>query len=99
MEQIFKVSIKNSEAAGVEIVPTEDGIELIITRRQQEKKVPAGSSNNLELLRDFCSQKKKEEGVDKKELKAFWDWYSERAEDWKGKLQADKLWTRWLKDK
>lgn len=95
MEQIFKVSIKNSEAAGVEIVPTEDGIELIITRRQQEKKVPAGSSNNLELLRDFCSRKKKEEGTDQGELKKFYCYYEKLVEEWKGKFMPDKLWKRW----
>ena len=98
MEQVFKITIKNTEAAGVEVVPTEDGVEIIVTRREKDVAPRKTGKSNLEILKEFCSEKKAEEGTDRKELKSFWDWYSPKAEDWKGRIFPDRLWERWIKD-
>lgn len=97
MEELFKIKIKNTEAAGIEIVPTSDGVEIIVARKTakvQERE----SKPNLEILREFCGRKKNEEGIDRVELRNFWDWYSERMEDWKGRIIPEKLWERWIAD-
>ena len=50
--------------------------------------------NNTEILRTFCGSIKAQ--ADKNQLKRFWEFYSKKAEGWKGVIQPDKLWKRWL---
>lgn len=52
--------------------------------------------DNAEILRDFCTEKKTEEGVDLKELKKFFDYYFVRMDSWRGKLDVPALYQRWL---
>jgi len=52
--------------------------------------------SNAEIIKDFCSEKKTEEGVDLKQLKSFFDFYTAKSDDWKGRMDADKLWKRWM---
>lgn len=54
---------------------------------------------NAEILKDFCSAKKKEEGVDIDELKRFFEFYSPKMEEWAKTVQPDKLWSRWQETK
>lgn len=105
--QEIKFKIKQAESANVEIIPCADGVEIVVRYGESQKNY--GSSNNkpfkfhnkqeksnAEILKDFCSEKKTEEGVNLKELKSFFEFYSEKAEDWKGKMDPNKLWERWL---
>ena len=55
--------------------------------------------NNLEILRDFCTERKTEEGVDLKELKKFFDYYSRIANEWTNEMKPGVLWEKWLKTK
>ena len=105
--QELKFKIKGTEQAQVEIVPCADGVEIVVRYGESQKNY--GSSNNkpfkfhnkqeksnAEIIKDFCSEKKTEEGVNLKELKSFFEFYSEKAEDWKGKMDPNKLWERWM---
>lgn len=105
--QEIKFKIKQAESANVEIVPCADGVEIVVRYGESQKNY--GSSNNkpfkfhnkqeksnAEIIKDFCSEKKTEEGVNLKELKSFFEFYSEKAEDWKGKMDPNKLWQKWL---
>lgn len=99
MESVFKIKVSNTEYAAVEIRPVEDGVEIILKKADSDKPVDAPTNDKLEALRDFCSIKKKYFKNDKtmlSELKRFWEWYSPKMEDWRGKrLDAEKLWSRW----
>lgn len=54
---------------------------------------------NADILKDFCSAKKKEEGVDIDELKKFYEFYSVKMDAWQTTVQPEKLWTRWMETK
>lgn len=54
---------------------------------------------NCDILKDFCSKKKKEEGVDKDDLLRFYEFYQERCLNWEGKFDVGKLYTRWTQTK
>ena len=102
MEQVLKILIRNSEAASIELVPTEEGVEVVVLRKGKSKEKSKPSNDNLEILREFCTEKKefhKWDATMKKELKAFWDFYSPKAEEWKGTMQPEKLWERWNETK
>lgn len=51
---------------------------------------------NSEILKDFCTQTKSEEGINKKELLKFYEFYEPKMSDWKGTIQPEKLWERWM---
>ena len=59
----------------------------------------ASHKTNAEILKDFCSAKKKEEGVDIDELKRFFEFYTPKMEEWAKTVQPDKLWSRWQETK
>lgn len=59
----------------------------------------ASHKTNAEILKDFCSAKKKEEGVDIDELKRFFEFYNPKMEEWAKTVQPDKLWSRWQETK
>jgi len=101
MEQVFKIVIKDTENATIEVQPTAEGVEIIVKRAEKkvEKPVTEPTNDKLETLRDFCSEKKKAFKSDKTmlaELKRFWLFYSPKMEEWKGKrVEPEKLWARW----
>lgn len=49
----------------------------------------------MEILRDFCSEKKKEEGVDIKELLRFYNFYELKCDKWNGEFKVEELYKRW----
>lgn len=54
------------------------------------------NNNNRQTLTEFCSQKKAE-GVDKDQLKKFYDTYIGKCDSWDGKFMVDRLWKYWDK--
>lgn len=54
---------------------------------------------NSEILREFCSEKKTEEGVDQDDLVRFFKWYKERVDDYPNRLKPEILWTKWQSTK
>lgn len=54
---------------------------------------------NEEILKDFCTKKKHEDGVDKDDLLKFWEFYSKKMPEWKNKVKPVDLWERWEKTK
>lgn len=55
------------------------------------------SKSNIELLKEFCSNKKLEIGIDINQLTKFYNYYS--TKDFKGKMNVEQLWERWIKPK
>jgi hypothetical protein len=55
--------------------------------------------SNCDILKEFCSMKKKEEGVDKDELLKFFNFYCPKMGGWDHTVQPDKLWKRWMETK
>ena len=54
---------------------------------------------NADILKDFCSAKKKEEGVDIDELMRFWDWYEPKVNGFNNRLKPEILWNKWCETK
>ena len=103
MEPI-RIKIKDTEAAGIEIVPTEDGVEIIIRKdtkiapKEEPKEAKSASCKNAEILKAFCSKKKVEFAgytLMRKELLKFFNFYNARVCEWKGVIQPEKLWKSW----
>lgn len=98
MAEELKIKIRNTEAATVEIIPTDDGIEISIVRKENPKKETPVQADSTEEFRSFCTKMKEKYRKDKTllaDLRKFWDWYSPKMSEWKGKLDCEKLWTRW----
>lgn len=55
------------------------------------------SKDNITLLTEFCSAKKLEIGVDINKLTKFYNYYT--TKDFKGKMDPESLWERWIKPK
>lgn len=55
------------------------------------------SKSNIELLKEFCSNKKLEIGIDINQLTKFYNYYS--TKDFKGKMNVEQLWLNWIKPK
>lgn len=52
--------------------------------------------DNITILRDFCSNKKVEEGIDVDDLKRFYNFWLPKAENWDNRpFQVEKLWENW----
>jgi len=60
-----------------------------VTKSQEEHKP------NSEILRDFCSVKKTEEGTDQDDLLRFFKWYKERVDDYSNILKPEIIWEKW----
>ena len=54
---------------------------------------------NCEVLKEFCSKKKVEEGVDKDDLLRFYQFYENKCLNWEGKFDVSKLFERWKQTK
>lgn len=52
-----------------------------LDNRPKQQELP--KQNNLEALTQFCSAQKTVEGIDIKELKKFYDFYSSKVDEWK----------------
>lgn len=50
---------------------------------------------NMEILKDFCSEKKKEKGVDIKELLRFYNFYELKCDRWSGEFKVEELYKKW----
>lgn len=64
----------------------------------EKKKVDVqmtSQKDNITILRDFCSNKKVEEGIDLGELTRFFNFYKDTVDKWANKVIPEKLWTRW----
>ena len=98
--QELRFKIRGTESAHVEMQPCTDGsVDIVIKYGSYEKKPSKFNKpdeSNIEILKNFCGIKKLEEGVDINELKGFYDFYEKKMYDWKGKIQPEKLWIRWM---
>ena len=66
-----------------------------ISEPQKENMSNLYKKTNKEILKDFCSEKKKEEGVDKEDLLRFFNFYGFKCDTWKGEFKVDELYKRW----
>ena len=53
-----------------------------------------GSPDRVEALKAFCGALKSEEGINVKSLKKFYDFYSQKCDDFKY-FNPEKLWNKW----
>lgn len=51
--------------------------------------------DNRTILTEFCTAQK-QGGADKNELKRFFDYYVDKANTWKGKFDAERLYNKWV---
>lgn len=100
MEQVFKIVIKDTENATIEVVPTSEGVEVIVKRTEKEKPVKkeeATSNSNYERLRNFYMSKQDDEDIDQGELDRFWKFYGGKMVDWNGRVMPERLYSDWIK--
>lgn len=59
---------------------------------------PVSVDNSIAAqIKAYCGKKKLEQGVDLKELRAFFEFYNKRADNWKyKKFNGDSLWDSWM---
>lgn len=53
------------------------------------------SKSNKEILKEFCTGKKVEEGVDKVELTKFFNYYNPKMDTWRTTVNPSNLWNNW----
>lgn len=97
MEEILRLKIKRTESAAIEVVPVEDGVEILVLRKGGKKYEfhDERKGDNLEVLRAFCSKQKKKEGTDQEDLLRFFKFYESKCEDWKGEFKVGILYKNW----
>ena len=78
------------------IIVDKFGKEVYVMGEKPEKAEP---KCNCEILKDFCSEKKKEDGVDKDELLKFFNYYCKKMDNWSNEVKPEILWERWMKTK
>lgn len=64
--------------------PNESRIQMLAAKKQ-----------NSQILKEFCSAIKNEEGIDIPDLKRFYEFYEERVDTWDNKVIPERLWTKW----
>ena len=101
--QQLRFKIKSTEAGAIDILPVEDGIEIIFSygeKNHNYKSTPVKEGGfkgrNPEILKNFCSKMRECEDTDLKELKKFYEFYCDKAAEWKGLIKPEKLWERWM---
>ena len=61
------------------------------------KKVEERKKENIDILRDFCRARIKEEGEKwRKDIENFGITYKDKANDWKGEFMVDRLYQSWV---
>ena len=99
-ESILRLKISNTENATIEVLPSEDGVEIIVRRTEKEKPVKkeeATGNSNYERLRNFYMSKQDDEDIDQGELDRFWKFYCGKMSDWEGKVMPERLYDQWTK--
>lgn len=66
------------------------------TQQVAQNNLKTPSKSNMEILTEFCSSKKTEEGVNKDELLKFYNYYQPKMADWKFAFLPEKMWQRWV---
>lgn len=78
------------------LIDSEKDSDSFDNRAQKPSNKPsAPKKSNSEQLKDFCSQEKLKEGVDIKVLKKFFEFYSEKADNFEH-FSPSKLWDKWV---
>lgn len=63
--------------------------------QKPSNKPSAPKKSNSEQLKDFCSQEKLKEGVDKKVLKKFYEFYEQKVDGFEH-CNPQNLWNKWV---
>ena len=112
--QEIRFKIKGTESANVEILPTSDGVEIVVKYGESQKNY--GSSNNkpfkfhngnkspeeiIEGMKTVARKEYQKPGADKEELEKFVRFYERKINEdgWRGKFDFKKLYERWLENK
>lgn len=82
---------------GLLAVNEEKDLDALDNRPNQPKNDNKPTKSNIELLKEFCGDKKLETGIDIDKLTKFYNYYS--TKDFKGKMNVEQLWNNWIKPK
>ena len=82
---------------GLLAVNEEKDLDALDNQPNQPKNDNKPTKSNIELLKEFCSNKKLETGIDIDKLTKFYNYYS--TKDFKGKMNVEQLWNNWIKPK
>lgn len=82
---------------GLLAVNEEKDLDALDNRPNQHKNDNKPTKSNIELLKEFCGDKKLETGIDIEKLTKFYNYYS--TKDFKGKMNVEQLWNNWIKPK
>lgn len=105
--QELRFKIKNTEQATVDIIPTSDGVEILVKYGSYEKKPSKFNNGNkspeeiIEGMKTAARKEYQKPGADKEELKKFVEFYERKINEdgWNGAFDFDKLYERWLSKK
>lgn len=76
-----------------------DNSDMTVNKTVKDTEKVQMSQSKQEVLKNFCSEKKAEEGVDVPDLVRFYEWYIKRAENWDGPFKPDVLYNKWCQTK
>ena len=102
--QELRFKIRGTESANVEIIPTSDGVEIVVKYGSYEKKpsISKGSADDvIEKMKAAANSEYKKPGADREEIVKFVKFYEKKIQEegWKGKFDFSVLYERWLKNK
>lgn len=76
---------------------TNDGNVQSVPQSAPKSPKIGNNASIAEQIKAFCAAKKTEEGINKEELKKFYNFYTQRAGTWRfKKFNGDTLWTSWM---
>ena len=97
VQQAVNVAMDVAEEASKVVVVTKEEIEnatKFVKRTNSETlENTVNRKSNLNSLKEFCAEKKKDESVDNNQLLKFFNYYSNK--DFKGVMNVEKLWEIW----
>lgn len=91
---VSQIEINNDRKITHLVISSSQGVAMDWTIGQ--KVAEPVTKSKEETLKEYCHQKKTEEGINRDELKKFWEFYQPKASGWKGNFDVDRLWQNWM---
>lgn len=77
----------------------QEGNEVVKNEPKMAENGKIEKKDNLQILRDFCKERIKDEPRWKKDIENFGLLYSKKCNEWKGTFMVDKLYDKWVKNR
>ena len=88
------LKFRNLKASEIEVRPTDLQYKAVLEPYNNQT-IDNTKKTNKEILKDFCGEKKKEKGVDIKELLRFYNFYELKCDKWSGEFKVEELYKKW----